>query len=95
MNKSIGSIVSASAIELYAQRASEGMVHSMAYYGNVCPAQGDGFVATPAYYANMLGNVLMDRGDTLDKAKARVAEAGRTEWWAWIWLAYAEELLAA
>lgn len=87
--------MSTSTIDLYARRAAEGMIHSMEYYGNACPAQGDGFVATPAYYASMLGNVLVDRGDTLDKAKVRVAESGRIEWWAWVWLAYAEEVLSA
>jgi hypothetical protein len=78
----------------YALRAAKGMIHSMEYYGNSSPACGDGRVSTPAYYANMLGNALHMRGDSLDKAKMATAGRDVPDWCGWIWLAYAEQLIA-
>jgi hypothetical protein len=70
--------------DAYVDTAASGMIASMAHYGNRCPAVGDGRVSTPAWYANRLGKVLLDRGDQLPGSAA--------DWWGTRWLAYAQQL---
>ena len=72
--------------ETYARTAAEGMLASLAHYGNHNPPVGDGRMGTPAWYANRLGKVLNSRGDALP-GKA-------TDWWGDRYRLYAEALLA-
>lgn len=72
-------------LETYAARAARRYLDSLEHYGNSSPAVGDGWVSTPAYFANMLGRVMYARGDSLPGA------AG--EWWGNRYAAYARELL--
>lgn len=81
------STATAALLDNYARTAAEGMLASLAHYGDHNPACGDGRVATPAWYANRLGKVLTARGDALP------GEPG--EWWGYRWAAYARQILAA
>lgn len=76
----------------YALRAAKGFVASMEHYGNSCPPVGDGRMSTPAWYANQLNNAVHASGDFagLEAAKA----SAKSPWWGWMWLAYAELILA-
>lgn len=71
-------------LNAYANRAAQKYIHSMKHYNNSSPAVGDGRVGTPAYYANMLNNVAIARGD---------APKG-SGWWGYVWLDYANSILA-
>lgn len=70
----------------YIRKAAEGMIASMAHYGNSYPAVGDGRMSSPTWYVNMLGKVLHTRADVLP-------EVPGVEWHGARWLAYAEYLL--